>query len=81
MEYLIMAYGRDFEPMLEIYCDSYMNLELYAMATCWPNVHCTLGKIILSPSKIHFQNFVRFSHDWLSHDMSSQDMSTQDRSS
>ena len=24
MEYLIMAYGRYFEPMAEIFCDSYM---------------------------------------------------------
>ena len=39
MEYLIMAYGRDFEPMAEIFCDSYMILEFYAMSTCWPNVH------------------------------------------
>ena len=38
MEYLIMAYGRDFEPMAEIFCDSYMILEFYAMSTCWPNV-------------------------------------------
>ena len=50
-----MAYGRDFEPMVEIYCDSYMNLEFYAMSTCLPNVHCTLGKIILSQYKIHYQ--------------------------
>ena len=32
MEYLIMAYGRDFEPMAEIFCDSYMILEFYAMS-------------------------------------------------
>ena len=45
MEYLIMAYGRDFEPMAEIFCDSYMILEFYAMSTCWPNVQCYLKKI------------------------------------
>ena len=39
MEYFIMAYGQDCEPMTEIFCDSYMNLEFYAMFTCWPNVH------------------------------------------
>ena len=38
MEYLIMAYGRDFEPMAEIFCDSYMILEFHAMSTKWPNV-------------------------------------------
>ena len=43
MEYFIMAYGRDFEPMAEIFCDSYMNLEFYAMSTCWPNVHWLQG--------------------------------------
>ena len=42
MEYLIMAYGRDFEPMAEIFCDSYMILEFYAMSTCWPNVQWAL---------------------------------------
>ena len=35
MEYFIMAYGRDFEPMAEIFCDSCMILEFYAMSTCW----------------------------------------------
>ena len=38
MECLIMTYGRDFEPMAEIFYFSYMNLEYYAMFTCWPNV-------------------------------------------
>ena len=41
MECLIMAYGRDFEPMTEIFCDSYMDLEFYAMSTYWLNVQCT----------------------------------------
>ena len=44
MEYLFMVYGRDFEPMAEILCDSYMILEFYAMSTCWPYVHCQQGK-------------------------------------
>ena len=39
MEYFLMAYGRDFEPMAEIFFNSYVILEFYAMSTCWPNVH------------------------------------------
>ena len=46
MECLIMTYGRDFEPMAEIFCDSYMILEFYAMSTCWPNVHCQIDEKI-----------------------------------
>ena len=44
MEYLFMVYGRDFEPMAEILCDSYMILEFYAMSTCWPYVHWRLSQ-------------------------------------
>ena len=44
MEYFIMAYGRDFEPMAEIFCESYMILEFYAMSTCWPNVQWKILK-------------------------------------
>ena len=43
MVYLIMTYGRDFEPMAENFCDSYMIFKFYAMSTCWPNVHCGDG--------------------------------------
>ena len=52
MEYLIMAYGRDFEPMAEIFCDSYMILEFYAMSTCWPNVHWSLNIMWITPPLI-----------------------------
>ena len=47
MEYFIMAYGQDCEPMTEIFCDSYTILEFYAISTCWPNVQWSVN-IILS---------------------------------